>query len=93
MHAALQQLCQYHHPHLQAYLLQAEENLAFVQHPAKVGELFGLGTRGTCLGEEVLLDGIDVGATSVMFHVHLPMSAHKGRRPFLACDDGTLSAI
>jgi hypothetical protein len=57
--------------HLQARLLQAEKNLAFLQRPAKVGELFGLGTRGECLGEEVPLDGIGLGTTTIMFRGHL----------------------
>jgi hypothetical protein len=65
----------------------------FFQRPTKVGELFRLGTGGAHLGEEVLLESIGTGVTSVTFYAHLPMCVRKGRQPFLPCDDGTLSAI
>jgi hypothetical protein len=65
----------------------------FLQHLAKVGELFGLGTRGMCLGEEVPLDSISTGVTSLTFHAHLPERACNGCQAFLPHDDDTLSAI
>jgi hypothetical protein len=58
-----------------------------------VGELFGLGTRGARLGEEVLQDGIGTGVTSSMFHAHLPERVRKGHQAFLPRDDVTLLAI
>jgi hypothetical protein len=67
--------------------------LAFLQCPAKVGELFQPRTGGTRLGEEVPLDGIGTTATTVTFHAHLPERMRNGREAFLPRDDGTLSAI
>jgi hypothetical protein len=55
--------------------MQANKNLAFLQRSAGVGELFGPGTGGTHLDEEVSLDNIDTGVTSIMFHAHLPKRA------------------
>jgi hypothetical protein len=69
--AALYLLRQYCLPHHQVHLLRAEKNLAFLQRLAKVGELLGPRTGGACLGEEVPLDGIGTGVTSVTFHAHL----------------------
>jgi hypothetical protein len=43
--------------------------------------------------EEILLDDIDMGATSITFHAHLLECACKGHQAFLPHDDGTLSAI
>jgi hypothetical protein len=42
------------------FMTANKKNLAFLQRPAKVGELFGLGTRGARLGEEVPLDSIGI---------------------------------
>ncbi len=53
----------------------------------------GLGTRRKHLDEEVPLDGTGTGATSIMFHMHLPNCAPKGHQHFLPRNDGTLSAI
>jgi hypothetical protein len=75
-------LHQYHLPHHRIYLLQVEKNLAFLQRPSKVGDLFGPRTGGTHLGDEVPLDGIDTGVSSVMFHAHLP--EHAQRLPSLS---------
>jgi hypothetical protein len=93
MQDALQLLLQYRLLHLQVHLLHAEKNLAFLQHPAKVGELFGLGTRGAPMGEEVPLDGISTSVTTVMFRRHLPDRTRKSRQAFLPRDDRTLLAI
>jgi hypothetical protein len=84
MQATPQLLCQYCLPHLQVY---------FLQHPAKVGELFRPGVGGARLGEEVPLDGIDTGVTSVVFHAHLFKCTSKGHQPFLPLDYVTLFAI
>jgi hypothetical protein len=65
----------------------------FLQRPANVSELFGARIGGARLGQEVPLDEICTGVTSVMFCVHLPMHVSKGCQPFLPRDDGTLSAI
>jgi hypothetical protein len=65
----------------------------FLQHTAKVVELFGPGTGGACLGEEVSLDDISTGVTSITFYVHLPERVRKGCQAFLPRDDATLSAI
>jgi hypothetical protein len=65
----------------------------FLQYLAKVGELFGSRTGGICLGEEVLLDRISTGMTSLTFHTHLPERACNGCQAFLPHDDDTLSAI
>jgi hypothetical protein len=59
----------------------------------KVGGLLQPGTGGARLGEDVPLNGISTGVTSVMFHVHLPERARKGHQAFLPRDDGTLSTI
>jgi hypothetical protein len=75
------------------FMTANKKNLAFLQRTAKVGELFGLGTGGARLGEEVPLDSINTGATSIIFHAHLPERACKGCQAFLPRDDGTLSAI
>jgi hypothetical protein len=80
MQAALQHLRQYRLLHHQVRLLQAEKNLAFLQCPTKVSELFGRGTGGTLLGVEVSLDGISTSATSIMFRAHLPERACKGHQ-------------
>jgi hypothetical protein len=93
MQDALQLLCQYRLPHLQVHLLQVEKNMAFLLRPTKVSELFGSGTGGARLGEEVPLDGISMGVTNFMFHVHLPEGMHKGHQAFLPRDGGTLSVI
>jgi hypothetical protein len=71
MQATLQLLRQYCLPHHQVHLLQAGKNLAFLLRSAKVGELFGPGTGGARLGEEVPLNGVGTGVTSVMFRMHL----------------------
>jgi hypothetical protein len=59
----------------------------------RIHELFGPGTRGTSLGEEVPLDGIGTSVTIIMFRAHLPECMRKGHQAFLPCNDGTLSAI
>jgi hypothetical protein len=64
-----------------------------LQHPAKVGKLFGTGTRCVRLGEEVPLDDIGTDTTGIMFHAHLPKRVCKGCQSFLPCDHDTLSAI
>jgi hypothetical protein len=75
------------------HILQAEKNLVFLQRPTKVGELFGPGTGGVHLGEEVPLDVIGMGATSITFCAHLPENVRKAHQAFLPHDDGTLSTI
>jgi hypothetical protein len=67
--------------------------MTFLQRPAKVSELFRPGTRGVRLGEEVLLDDIGTGTTSITFWVLLPKRTRKGHQPFLLGDDGTFLAI
>jgi hypothetical protein len=78
----LQLLCQYRLSHLQVRLLQAKKNLPFHQRPPKVGELFRPRIGDVRLGEEVSLDGIGTGVTSVTFRMHLPMCMRKGHQPF-----------
>jgi hypothetical protein len=53
-------------------------DLAFLQRPIEVGELFGPGARDTRLGEEVLLDSLGSDASGIEFHEHLSMVALKG---------------
>jgi hypothetical protein len=42
-----------------------------LQYLAEVDELFGPGTRGACLGKEVLLDSLGLDVTGVMFCANL----------------------
>jgi hypothetical protein len=44
-------------------------------------------------GEEVPLDDIGTGATSITFRAHLLKRSSKGYQPFFPRNDGTLSAI
>jgi hypothetical protein len=93
MQAALLLLHQYNLSHLQVRLLEAKEDLTFLQCPVEVGELFGPVARDTHLGEGVLLDSLNSDVTCVMFRVHLSKGALKGHQSILPCGNGTFSAI
>jgi hypothetical protein len=86
MQAALLLLCQYCLSHLHVSLLQAKKDFAFLQHPAKVGELLGPRTRGTRLGKEILLGSISTDMISVTLCAHLPKHARDGSQSFLPRD-------
>jgi hypothetical protein len=93
MQAVLQLLRQYHSSHLQVRLLQAKEDLAFLQHLIEVDELFGPRTRDIHVGEELLLDSLGSDVTGVTFHDHLSKGALRGCQSVLPRGDGTFPAI
>jgi hypothetical protein len=75
------------------HLLQAKEDLAFLQCPVEAGELYGPRTRDACLGKEVLLDSLGSDVMGIMFYEHLSKGALKGCQSILPRGDGTFPAI
>jgi hypothetical protein len=73
--------------------MQAKEDLAFLQRPVEVDELFRPGARDVHLGEEVLLDSLSSEASDVMFCEHLSKGVLKGHQAILPHSDGTFLAI
>jgi hypothetical protein len=72
-------LCHYRLLHLQVCLLQAKEDLAFLQRLVEVSELFGPRARDVRLGEEVMLDSLSLNVIDVTFPEHLSKGTLKGR--------------
>jgi hypothetical protein len=71
-------LRQYHPLHLQVCILLAKEDLAFLQRPIKVNELFGPEARDACLGKEVMLDSLGLNTIGVTFREYLSRGVLKG---------------
>jgi hypothetical protein len=68
-------------------------DLAFLQHPVEVDELFRPLTRGVGSGKEILLDNLSLDVTGVTFRVHLPKGVFKSCQPIFPCGDGTFPDI
>jgi hypothetical protein len=68
-------------------------DLAFLQCPVVVGELFGPGARDAHLGEEVMLDSLSSAMTGIMFHAYLSKGMLKSHQSILPHGNGTLLAI
>jgi hypothetical protein len=64
-------------------------DLAFLQRPVEVGQLFGPRARDMRLGEEVLLDSIGSDVTGVTFHARLFKGVLKGCQSIIPHGDGT----
>jgi hypothetical protein len=79
--------------HLQVYLVQAKEDMTFLQCPAEANELFGPGARSTHLGKEVLPDTLGSDATGIPFHVHLSKGALKSHQSILPRGDCAFPAL
>jgi hypothetical protein len=73
--------------HLYVCLMQAKEDLAFLQRPVEANELFGPGARSTHLGKEVLLDTLGSDVTGIPFHAHLSKGALKSCQSILPRGD------
>jgi hypothetical protein len=68
-------LRQYRLLHLQVHLLQAKEDLEFLQCPTEVNELFRSGARGTRPGKEVMPGSLGLDPVGVTFYAHPPEGA------------------
>jgi hypothetical protein len=79
--------------HLHIHLLRAKEDLTFLQRPIEVDELFGPGTRGAHLGEEVQLDNLSSNATGITFCAHISMGVLKIHQPVLPHGDDAFPTI
>jgi hypothetical protein len=93
MQAARLLLHQYGLLHLQVYLLQAKEDLAFLQCSAKMMELFRPGTRGTRTGNDVPLDSLNLDVFGITFCVCLPKRMCESHQSILPHEDGAFHAI
>jgi hypothetical protein len=65
----------------------------FLRRLAKVMELFRLGTRGTHLSKEVLLDNLGLDALGITLCAHLFKGVRESHQSILPHGDGTLPAI
>jgi hypothetical protein len=86
-------LHQHHLLHLYVRVLQGQEDLAFLQRPVEVDEMFRPGARGARLGKEVLLESFSLDILGIMFYVHPPKGALEICQSVLPRGDGAFHAI
>jgi hypothetical protein len=68
-------------------------DLAFLQHPIEVDELFRPGTRGARPSKEALLDNLYLDVHGITFCVHLAKGALEICQSILLRGDGTFPTI
>jgi hypothetical protein len=72
---------------------EREEDLTFLQHLIEVDGIFGVGGKGMCPSEIILLDGLGLGALSIVFHAVPPKGALGSHHPIFPRNDGAFPFV